>query len=292
MNGGSKAFALALVVTSLAAAPWVFAQPSDLPIPAATTTELPPGVSVVKLAGGSILVDRQGRTLYGLDTRTVHRFTTNPALYCQDRCAEWEPLLAPPGMQPNVAPAGQPNFGLAGPAAPTSGAQTAISRSGPGGTLIAPPGMFSPLTAPDWGVIAGPAGPQWVYKGWHMVYVRKVDRPRSTAFDGAEEMRWNTLKFVPPVPELPAPAGVKPVFRDGAYALADKDGRLLFTGHCAKDCADWHPLGAGLASQGLGEWTVSRSGDDPQWLFRGKPVFVAAEADAASLPKSAKLLRP
>lgn len=292
MSARSQALALALVGVSLSAAPWVFAQPSDLPIPAAQTTDFPPGVSVVKLAGGSILVDRSGRTLYGLDTRTVHRFTTNPALYCQDRCAEWEPLLAPPGMQPNVAPAGQSNFGLAGSAPPSSVAQPAISRSGPGGTLIAPAGMFSPLIAPDWGVIAGPAGPQWVYKGWHMVYVRKGDRPRSIAFDGIEELRWNTLKYVPPVPVLPAPAGIKPIFHDGAYVLADKDGRLLYTGRCAKDCADWHPLGTGLASQGLGEWTVSRSGDEPQWLFRGKPVFTSAEPDAASLPKSAKLLRP
>lgn len=292
MTGYSARIGLAIVAAICAGASAAFAQPADLSIPPAKTTELPPGVSIALLGQGAVYVGADGRTLYGLDTRTVHRWTTNPALYCQGRCTEWEPLLAPPGMKPNVAPAAQARFGGGNAGQRASGPQPAVSRQGAGGTLVAPTGMFNPIQAPDWGVIEGPAGPQWVYKGWHMVYVRKGDRPRSTKYDGAEGMTWNTLKYVPLVPKLPAPTGIVPLFRDGAYVLADKDGRLLYTGRCNTDCTSWRPFGAGLANQGLGDWTVDRSADDPQWTYRGQPVFIGAEAGTASLPKSATVLRP
>ena len=64
-------------------------------------------------------------------------------------------------------------------------------------------------------MIAGPAGPQWVYKGWHTVYVRNGDGCASTRFDGAENQTWNTLKFVPPMPVVEAPAGIRAVL-DGS----------------------------------------------------------------------------
>jgi predicted lipoprotein with Yx(FWY)xxD motif len=152
--------------------------------------------------------------------------------------------------------------------------------------------MYTQQNAPDWAIIDGPAGPQWLYKGYNMVYVRKGDRPRSTQYDGAEDKTWNTLKFVPPVPKLTAPTGVTPTFMNGAYVLAYKDGKLLYTGRCGKDCASWKPLGAALASQGLGEWSVDRSADRPQWVFRGKPVYVSSDDQLASLPRSTTVLRP
>ena len=56
--------------------------------------------------------------------------------------------------------------------------------------------------APDWTVIQGAQGPQWVYKGWHMVFVRKGEAPGSAAHEGDGNLSWNTMKFVPPVPKV------------------------------------------------------------------------------------------
>jgi predicted lipoprotein with Yx(FWY)xxD motif len=148
----------------------------------------------------------------------------------------------------------------------------------------------NPQKAPDWTVIEGPQGPQWVYKGWHMVFVRKGDKPGSAAFEGAGNMTWNTLKYVPPAPKIIAPVEVSTAFVAGAYALVDKEGRLLFTGSC-DDCTGWRPFGGALASRGVGEWAVSRDADTPQWLYRGKPVFVA-QGTGADLPAGAAVLRP
>ena len=52
------------------------------------------------------------------------------------------------------------------------------------------------------------------------------------------------------------------------------------------------PLAAGVASQGVGDWTVDRTADRPMWRYRGKPVFVAADDQVASLPRATVALRP
>lgn len=321
----SLAFAIAAAMPLAA----VQAQPVDIPLPAATTTEFPAGISVAAapgVPGGKVYVDAQGRTLYGMDMRMVTRWSVDTSKYCQDRCQEWEPVLAPAGAQPNLtlfrgfrsppgggggagarpaaAPgAAAPANAAPGGAAPGAAAPAAGARAAPAGVNqqqlaasfgfgSAPAGMHTQQDAPDWTVVEGPAGPQWVYKGYHMVYVRKGDRPRSTQYDGAEGQIWNTLKFVPPVPKLTAPGGVGSAFVDGGYLLTDKDGNLLYTGRCGKDCAGWKPLAAAVASQGLGEWTVDRTTDRPQWRYRGKPVFIARDDQLASLPRSAVALRP
>ena len=148
-----------LVLAMLAATP-AGAQPADLPIPPATTGEYPPGVKVAKTPAGMVYAAADGRTLYGMDMRTLIRWGPDPSQYCREACAEtWEPLLAPAGAKPNL---GYPTRG--------SG-----SRATPG------EGLVQPQRAPDWAIIAGPQGPQWVYKGWHMVFVRKGDKPSSTA---------------------------------------------------------------------------------------------------------------
>ena len=258
------------------------AQPADLPIPPATTTTYPPGVKVAKAAAGpanwgQVYTDGKGQTLYGMDMRTLLRWSSDPALYCQADCArDWQPVLAPPNSKANIMfPRG---FGE--------------RRAAPGTRPPPlPEGFVPPQTAPDWTIIAGPAGLQWVYKGWHMVFTRKGAKRGSTAFDGADAMTWNTLKFVPPVPQIVAPDQVAPLFAAGAYALADKQGRVLYTGTCATDCAAWVPLNGGMASRGIGEWTISSSGDAPQWQFRGQPVFVSAD-DAGVVPAGATVLRP
>jgi predicted lipoprotein with Yx(FWY)xxD motif len=260
--------AAALLVAQVAAGVAV-AQPADLPIPPATTTKYPPGVKVARTPAGAVYTDAKGRTLYGMDMRVLLRWGPDPAQYCQAECAErWEPLLAPRNAKPDIA----------------------YPKGGYNNTQA--PGFIAPAKAPDWTVIAGPQGPQWVYKGWHMVFARKGDRPGSTAFDGADDFVWNTLKFVPPVPEPVFPGNVSLIVVDGDHAFADADGRVLFGGTCAADCGRWAPLPAGLASRGLGEWTVSRSGDVAQWLYRGKPVFVSQEDDRTSVPAGAVVLRP
>ena len=281
MGYDRKHWLLALVATLLVSPLPALAQPADLPIPPATTSTYPPGVKVAKAATGQVYTDSKGQTLYGMDMRTLLRWSPDPALYCQAECArDWVPLLAPPGAKANVMfPRG---FGE--------------RRAAPGTRPPPLPEGFVPAqTAPDWTIIVGPAGLQWVYKGWHMVFTRKGAKRGETAFDGAGDMTWNTLKHVPPVPQIVAPDQVAPLFSGSAYALADREGRVLYTGTCAKDCAAWTPLRGGMASRGIGEWTILSSGlsagDAPQWQFRGQPVFVSPD-DAGTVPAGATVLRP
>jgi predicted lipoprotein with Yx(FWY)xxD motif len=268
MMARGRLLGMALASATLAIAAPAVAQPVDLPIPPATTATYPPGVKVATTPSGSVYTDAKGRTLYGMDMRMLLRWAPDPAQHCQGACAEtWEPLLAPAGSKPNVAY--------------------------PHGNREAPPeGFVQPQKAPDWTIIAGPQGPQWVYKGWHVVFTRKGDQPGSTAFDGSDDYVWNTLKFVPPAPEPVIPGNVSTVLVDGSYAFADADGRVLFAGNCGAECTGWTPLPASLASRGRGEWSVSRQGDVPQWLYRGKPVFVTRDDDKISVPTGAEILRP
>ena len=138
-------------------------------------------------------------------------------------------------------------------------------------------------------VIAGPKGPQWVYKGWHMVYTRKGDAPGSTVHDGEENFTWNSLKFVPPKPEIVAPSHVTTLLTDRGWVLADKDGRVLFTGECRASC---EPLGGGAASRGVGDWTIDRAADRPQWAWRGQRVYVSRLADPQAVPEGGEAMRP
>ncbi len=266
-----------LAAVTLATAPVALqAQPADLPILPATTSEYPKGVAVRSTEAGPVYTDVWGHTLYGLDLRTVQRWSPDAAQYCATRCEEWEPLLAPADSTPNVAyPAG----------------------FGPGrrewAAKMAEKGYYSePGNAPDWTIIEGPAGLQWVYKGWHMVYTRKGDPKGSTRYDGADEFKWNTLKFIPPVPEVVAPEKVEPLFVDGSYALSVGGEQLLFTGACTAECNGWAPFAAGLASRGIGDWQVNREHDVAQWTYRGARVFVASSGEGRSVPEGANVVRP
>lgn len=329
MARGLRIAALVMTAQVPLAAAW--AQPVDIPLPAAKTTEFPAGIAVAKVSDGQVYVDPQGRTLYGLDLRTVNRWAVDPSKYCAEaRCEGWEPLLAPAGTKANLvvfrgfrrgggagagagagarppAPGAAPAAAVPAAAAPAAGAAPGAAPRPAGaapagvdqqqlaaafGFGAAPPGMYTQQNAPDWTIIDGPAGPQYVYKGYNMVFVRKGDQPRSTTYDGAEDKTWNTLKFVPPVPKVTAPNGVATTWMKDTYVLTDKDGKLLYTGKCGRDCAGWRPLAAPIASQGLGEWTVDRNAPRPQWLYRGKPVYVAADESLASLPRSTVVLRP
>lgn len=259
-----------LAAALLLSAGAVQAQPVDLPIPAATTDQFPPGVHVAKTAQGSVYVDRRGHVLYGMDMRTLLRAGPDPSRYCQDACAQsWEPLLAPGTAAPNI------RF-------PMGNRESAPAKDG----------FFTQTNAPDWTVIAGPQGPQWVYKGWHMVFTRRGDRAGSIAHDGDDNRVWNTLKFVPPVPKVAAPNDIKPAFVEGRYVLTTEDGRLLFSGDCAGACADWQPLPAAMASASMGQWTVRTDGDAPQWVYRGRPVFIGRGDKPDDVPSAGKLIQP
>jgi predicted lipoprotein with Yx(FWY)xxD motif len=262
---GKLLLASALLVPAMA-----IAQPADLPIPAAKTNEYPPGISVRQTAAGPVYANATGQTLYGMDMRTVIRWSPDAAEYCQNDCAaNWLPLLAPEGSKPNIRyPTGR----------------AANSRQPPA------PGFVLPQSAPDWTIIAGPAGAQW-YKGWHMVFVRKDDKPGSTQFDGADNLTWNTLKFVPPVPKVSAPSGIKAMFHKGAYLLTDAGGHALYTGTCTTGCG-WRPLAAPMAGRGIGDWAVDLSGDLPQWRWKGRKVYVSEKDDPKTPPANAEVLRP
>ena len=290
-----------LALSAALAGTAAYAQPVDLPIPAATTDQYPPGVTVRQTAKGPVYTDAQGHTLYGMDLRTLVRWSADAAQYCQGPCAEtWQPMLAPPDSKPNVmfprGFGGRPPPAAGGAvAAPGAGAGAAAAPARPpqgGGFNAVPAGFIANQAAPDWTIIQGPQGPQWVYKGWHMVYTRKGDKPGMATFDGSDNLTWNTLKFVPPVPKLVAPSNVSALFVDGGYALADKNGRVLFTGNCVSDCLGWVPLAAPMAGKGFGEWAISLASDTPQWTWRGKPVFISQEDNPVKAPPSGTVLRP
>ena len=262
-----KGLAIAAMMVALSASTAAMAQPADLPIQPATTSSYPPGVAVGRAGGLAVYTAADGRTLYGMDMRTLLRAGADPAIHCRDACSQaWEPLLAPTDAKPNLRY--------------------------PSGGRDADPRYLPNQKAPDWTVIQGAQGPQWVYKGWHVVFLRKGEAPGTAAHEGEDNRTWNTLKFVPPPPKLTAPVNITTTFVDGAYALVDDKGRLLFTGACAPDCADWRPLAGGMASRDLGDWAVSRTGDGPQWSYRGRPVFVAEMPGLDELPQGGALLRP
>jgi predicted lipoprotein with Yx(FWY)xxD motif len=270
--------ALALSLTAAGAgAGTAQAQPVDLPIPAAKTDKFPKGVRVAKGQTPAVYVDAKGRVLYGMDMRTLLRWAPDPSQYCEASCAEtWEPLLAPRGSEVNI------RFPANGEEArePTPPAM-------PGEKIV-----YRQADAPDWTVIAGPQGPQWVYKGWHMVFTRRGEQPGVARFDGADEMTWNTLKYVPPTPQVAVPPNIEPRVIDGEPAFTDSAGRVLFTGACAQGCAGWEPFAAGLASAPVGDWQVDRGGDVPRWSYRGHPVFVSSEDDPSRAPAAGRVLRP
>lgn len=229
----------------------LWAQASDLEIPVAAADHFPSGIAVKD----RVYTDRRGLTLYGMDMRAATGRTGRPALYCSGDClTQWEPLLAPRGTPVSPIPR---EFG-----GPRSGAVTVKAAS----------------DNPDWTVVEGPAGPQWVYKKVHLIFTRKGAGPGQTEHDGADDYLWNSLKYVPPPPKLVAPPYVAARLVDGAYVLADAQGSWLFIPKNA-DCTDpcgWRPLATGMVRRSVGRWTVRHTADQAQWVYRGKPVYRAA----------------
>lgn len=177
-------------------------------------------------------------------------------------------------------------------------ARLAGSRSGASLKYCVGPctSVWSPLVAPadaqavaPWTVVDGALGRQWAYKG-NPVFTYLQDRaPGSRAGDGYDDL-WTAIAYVPPPPQIVAPASVTVLFVDGAYIMADRKGRALFTSDCAAGCEQ--PLVGGMASLPIGDWKVARSGDRPQWTYRGKPVYVSQNERKTRVPQGAVVLRP
>ncbi|WP_395337346.1 hypothetical protein WBP06_22455 [Novosphingobium sp. BL-8H] len=264
----SRSFATAFALLAVMAVSPGLAQPADFPIVAADGSAFPAGVRVKKAGELSVYTDAHGDVLYGMDMRTVLRWAPDPAKFCGDACKhDWKPLLAPASAPVNIRyPAG-------------------FDKAAADDTFV------DPRKAPDWTVIQGVDGPQWVYKGWHLVFTRRDGNRASTALDGSDDRTWNTLKYIPAVPKIAAPAAVSTAFVAGAYAFTDRDGRVLFTGKCGDGC-QWQPLAAPMASSGLGDWRVGLNGDEPEWTLKGRRVFVADGAEPQAVPPEGKILRP
>jgi predicted lipoprotein with Yx(FWY)xxD motif len=301
---GSAAVAAAFV------APAAVAQPRDQNIPPAFSTTLPAGISVKKTPIGDVYVDAQGRTLYGMATGNLRLDTRNPNIWCSGACLDtWQPVTPPAGIA--AAPAiAAPAFGggggggqanaqqaqlIAAAQAGNAQARAALQQQGGGGQGGGGRGGRGapPPSGPDWTMVQGVNGPQLMYKRVHLVYTRKGDVPGSTKWDGQDNFLWNVLRYVPPVPKIVAPTNVVPLYVGGAYAMVIKDDNfVLYT--CATACAKAVPFKTGIVSQGVGDWTVSRSGDTPQWMYQGKPVFISQgkPKTVEGLPVGAAVLRP
>ncbi|MCI4592677.1 hypothetical protein MOK15_21705 [Sphingobium sp. BYY-5] len=247
----------------------LWAQAADLPLEAASGDPLPPGVSVKQAGSRSVYVDAHGRTLYGMDMRAVTGRTGRQALWCSGDClTQWEPLMAPAKAMVVPLP---PQFG---------GEKSAADASKPNG---------------DWVVMQGPKGPQWVFKGVNLVFTRIGEQPGSAAHDGEDGLTWNSLKYVPPLPRITAPANVAPRLVEGRYLLVDGQGDLLVSpraAHCGATCAQWRAFPAGLVRRGTGQWSVRQDEERAQWVYRDRPVYVIDGADPADIPTDALPLTP
>ncbi|MET0363932.1 MAG: hypothetical protein ABW169_04700 [Sphingobium sp.] len=159
-------------------------------------------------------------------------------------------------------------------------------------TWTAVPAAQGAISTGRWTVVKGATGPQWAWNGNPVFTFAKDTGAGSIAGNGYDDM-WAVIAYTPPPPKLVAPATIRPVYAADGYVLANAEGRLLFTqvGGTA-DSTQWMPLTAGLASQSVGQWQVSRDADRPRWLFKGQPVYVAQGKSPADLPSGTAPLRP
>jgi len=144
----------------------------------------------------------------------------------------------------------------------------------------------------SWKVVDGVAGPQWSYKGDPVFNYVGDNAPGTTAGKERDDL-FRLLNYIPPIPKFTAPAPVKTVFVDEAYILEDGQGHALFTSGkpCGAGCRNWTPFEAGMAGRSVGDWTISREGDHPQWTYRGLLVYVSQE-EPPTVPAKGTVLVP
>jgi predicted lipoprotein with Yx(FWY)xxD motif len=145
----------------------------------------------------------------------------------------------------------------------------------------------------SWKVVDGVAGPQWAYKEEPVFTYAGDNAPGATAGKERDDL-FRLLNYIPPIPKFTAPAPVKTVFVEETYILEDGQGHALFTGgkSCGADCSNWTPFEAGMAARNVGDWTISREHDHPQWAYRGLPVYVSQGDPPTVAPAKGTVLRP
>ena len=181
-------------------------------------------------------------------------------------------------------------------------ARTAASRAGQPFRFCVGPctQIWAPLAADPnakpvgkWTVVTGAQGPQWAYKR-NPVFTFLADKaPGAVAGDGYDEM-WSVIAYVPPPPPIVVPPNVAPLYTKHGYILADGGGHALFVldrGACDRACTGAAPFAAGMAASPVGDWSVLRDQDSPQWAYRNHPVFISQQ-DTQSAPQGAAILRP
>jgi predicted lipoprotein with Yx(FWY)xxD motif len=142
-----------------------------------------------------------------------------------------------------------------------------------------------------WKVVDGVGGPQWSYKG-DPVFTYVGDSAPGLATGAERDNLFRLLNYIPPQPKITAPAPVKAVFVNEAYILEDGSGHPLFTSgeSCGTDCGSWTPFEAGMAARNIGDWTISRERDRPQWTYRGLLVYVSEEEQPTLASAKATIL--
>ncbi len=142
----------------------------------------------------------------------------------------------------------------------------------------------------DWSVVQGPKGPQWAYQRNPVFSFNADQKPGETRGEGYDYL-WSTLFYTPPKPTIAAPPSVATTPVKGENILTSLEGAALFTAPLVGS-AMFTPFAAAMVSQPLGDWTVLRHGDTPQWAWRGKPVFVSQEQVPTDVPAGGKVLKP
>lgn len=152
-------------------------------------------------------------------------------------------------------------------------------------------------TGPEgWSVVEGAQGPQWAYRGGPVFTYARDGKPGDVGGHEYEDM-WLAVAYTPPPPAgLAVPPGVKPIVVDGEYVLADWQGNRLLAlprgKACDAACTNLQAFSAGMAAQGVGDWTVSARDQQAHWLYRGQKVLIASISFGGDLPKSLSLIRP
>lgn len=154
---------------------------------------------------------------------------------------------------------------------------------------VAAPAGAEPIGA--WTVVEGAQGRQWAFNGNPVFTFHDDTTPGDLKGHEFDDL-WMAVNYVPPPPALALPPGVKIRFRDDAYFLADQDDRPLIALTRGQPVAEVVPFAAALLSSDIGRWTIDRSADQPQWRYKGRPVFVARSTELSDIPKQGAVLRP
>jgi predicted lipoprotein with Yx(FWY)xxD motif len=147
--------------------------------------------------------------------------------------------------------------------------------------------LFTPIPANPsaaetglWKPVQSKRGWLWTYRSSPVFTYRDDKKPGDTGGNGWDGLV-HPIEWIPPEPKALAPAPAKPLYISGRWLLSDGKERALYTANCSAPCLA-EPFRAGIATRGMGDWTVIEGSDGPQWSWRKRPVFISATAK--SLP--------